>query len=120
MAGGAVGVSPAGFLPSIFSSPADDFSGVAVYPFPVGPFAGAQLAFDVDLPAFGQVIPRDFGQSRKEHYAVPFSAFLLVAGVLVGPGFRGCNADGRRGDAIRQETDVRVCAEVADEGGFVQ
>ena len=55
----------------------------------VGPFAGLQLAFDVNLGALLQILLGDLAQAFVEdHHAVPLGLFLALAGRLVAPGFR--------------------------------
>src|SRR5207253_3154449 len=55
------------------------------------PFAGLQLALDVDLRALAQVLLGDPRQVLVEdHDVVPLGALLALAGGLVLPVLRGC------------------------------
>src|SRR5690349_4516746 len=72
-----------------------DFRRVSVVVVLVGPFAGLQLAADVNLAALSQILFRDADESLiPDHHAMPFGVFLALAAVLVFPAFR-------RGDAER-------------------
>src|SRR5690606_6382955 len=71
-----------------------------------------QLAFDVDLRAFLEVLASDLREPPEEGDAVPLGAFLRLAGLLVLPLFGSCDADLRHGVSSRRVTHFRVSAEV--------
>src|SRR5690606_28019855 len=97
-----------------------DFGRVAVIAALVLPFAGLQLAFDIDLGAFFQVLlghaDQRFGIDRDR---MPLGAFLALAGIAVLPGFRG--GDAQVGDlaAAGKGADFGVLAQVADQDHLV-
>ena len=67
--------------------------GVAVVAGLVLPFAGAELALDIDLAALAQIPLGNACQPfRKYGYIVPLGALLLFPGVTVFPAFRCGNA----------------------------
>jgi len=55
------------------------------------PLASLQLAFDVDLLTFRQVLTTDLGELLPGNDVVPLGALLLIA-ALVLPGLIGCEA----------------------------
>src|SRR4029077_20151981 len=59
-------------------------------PLLIGPLARLQLAFEVNLRAFLEILLGDLGETLVEdHHAVPLGLFLAFAGRLVAPAFRG-------------------------------
>ena len=83
--------------------------------FPVGPLAGFELAFDVNLGALLQVFLRNPDQPvGVDRNTVPFRALLPPAAGLVFPGLaRGdrqvCNAP-----AALKRADFQIFAEIPD------
>src|ERR1700729_506387 len=66
------------------------FGGIFFRSVLVGPFAGLQLAFDIDLGALAQIFLRHIGQVLVEdHHPVPLGLFLALAAGLVAPAFAG-------------------------------
>ena len=65
-----------------------DFSSVPGLVALVRPLAGLNPSFDVDLPALRQILLTDFSLPPKYDNAMPFRAFLFLAG-LVGPALMG-------------------------------
>src|SRR5215831_13983287 len=66
-----------------------DFGSLSFVAILVVPFPGLETPFDVDETALGEVLIADFGQPVPHHNVVPLGAFLLFAGILVGPAFIG-------------------------------
>ena len=66
-----------------------DFGGVTILAALVLPFAGLQLAFEVNGASFFQIFTGDLCDLAHEHHAMPFSAFFLLAGLLVSPALTG-------------------------------
>ncbi len=79
----------------------------------------AQAAFDINLRAFFQVFAGDFRQATEKHHAMPFRAFLLVAGLLVLPLLAGCNVDPGDGVAVGRIFHIRVSAQIPDDNYLV-
>src|ERR1700754_4649768 len=64
--------------------------GVFLLPVLVRPFAGLELALDIDLGALAQIFLRHVRQVLVEdHHPVPFGLLLALAAGLVAPGLRG-------------------------------
>src|SRR5450830_68929 len=96
----------------------DDFSGVtldAVF----FPLAGLQLAFDVDLRTFTQVLAGNLGNLAEHRHTVPLGLLDLLTGLLVGPLFAGRQTQVGHGVAVRQEANLRILAARADQYDFV-
>ena len=56
----------------------------------VRPFAGGQLAFDIDLAALAQIFGGNLSQAIAEHDAMPFGLFFALASDFIFPLFAGC------------------------------
>jgi hypothetical protein len=79
----------------------DDFS--AVFPLsalPVLPACGLELAFDVHLGAFGNVLPYDLRQTLPSDDAVPLGPFLLLTVSIFEPFIGGEAEIGDRSAAL--------------------
>src|SRR5712671_6853013 len=86
----------------------------------VGPLAGLQLAFEVSLGAFLEVLLRDLAQAfAEDHHPVPLGFFLAVPGRLVAPAFRGRHAQLHDRPAVLRATHLRILAEIADQNHLV-
>ena len=97
-----------------------DLRRVAVVAGLVLPFAGLQLALDIDLRALLQVLLGDLGEVVVEdHDAMPLGLFLALAGILVAPAFRG--GDPQIDDRIAgvQPPDFGISPEIADQNDLV-
>ena len=96
-----------------------DFGAVAVLPVLIRPFAGADAAFHINLRAFAQVLPGNFGQAAVEHQAVPFGVLFGLASLLVAP-FVG---RGQRNIgyliATGERAHFRVSSQIADKNDFI-
>ena len=98
----------------------DDLSGIAVITILVLPFAGLQLAFDVNLGALLQVLLRDPHKAfLEDRNLVPFGALAALTGILVFPGFRGRDPQIADLTAILELPDFRISAEIADKDDLV-
>src|SRR3954451_12155551 len=86
----------------------------------VGPFAGLELARDIDLGALLEVLLGDAGDVLVEdHHPVPLGLLLALAGGLFLPALRGGEAEVHDGLAGAEPPDFRVLAEVADQDDLV-
>ena len=94
--------------------PTFTFSGVFFHAGLVGPFAGLQGTFDIDLRAFTQVLAGHFGQFAEQHHAVPLGLLFGFAGLLVTPAFGGGQSDVGNGTAVRHVADFRILTQIAD------
>src|SRR4051812_11688668 len=64
------------------------FGGIFLGAVLVGPFAGLELALDIDLGAFLEIFLGYIGEVLVEdHHAMPLGLFLLFAAGLVAPAF---------------------------------
>src|ERR1700704_486178 len=96
------------------------FGGVFFDAALVGPFAGLQLAFEVNFCALLQILLGDFAQPFiEDHDPVPFGLFLALAGGLVAPAFRGGYAQIGDRPAVLGPPDFRILAEIADQNHLV-
>src|SRR3546814_7593726 len=79
----------------------------------------SDLAFDVDLGTFLQILAGDLAELAGEHDVVPLRHFLLLTSLLVLPAFGG--GDGGIGDRIagRKIADLGIFAEIADQDDFI-
>src|SRR5690606_12655640 len=64
-----------------------NFRGVLLSAGLIGPFAGTQLAFNINLRTFTQILTSHFRQFAKQHNAVPFSLLFHLTGRFITPGF---------------------------------
>ena len=80
----------------------DDFGGVA-FDAVLFPLTGLQLAFDVALRAFAQVLSGDLGNLAEQRYTVPLGTLNLLARLLVGPLLAGGQA---RGDLLERRMPI--------------
>ena len=96
-----------------------DLGRPAIVAIPVLPFAGTQLALDIDLRSLAQVFRGDLGQAVEHCHLVPLGALLLLAGLLVFPLLAGRDAQIGDRAAARHVARVRILAEIADQYDFV-
>src|SRR5262249_43537630 len=97
-----------------------DLGRVALLAALVGPFACRELALEIDLGAFADVLLRDLCELFVEDDdAVPFGAFLALAGLAIAPGIRRCHRHVHHGSAILHGPHFGVAAEIADQDDFV-
>src|SRR5262249_18616721 len=98
----------------------DDLGRIALRPGLVGPFAGLQRTFDIDLAALAQILFRDLRQPLVEdHHTVPFGLLAALAAVLVAPVLRGGDREIDDLQAVLGAADFRIAAEIADENDLV-
>ncbi|CDX36538.1 hypothetical protein MPLA_1840002 [Mesorhizobium sp. ORS 3359] len=97
-----------------------DLGRVAVIAGLVLPFAGLQLALDIDLHALLQILLGHLGELVVEDDdIVPLGLFLALARILVAPAFRGGYADVDDRIAGIQAADFWVRPEIADQNDLV-
>ncbi|ODR93450.1 hypothetical protein AUC69_04415 [Methyloceanibacter superfactus] len=97
-----------------------DLRGVALLALLVLPFAGLQLAFQINLRALLQILLGDLGQALVEdHDAMPLRALAPLARRLVAPAVAGGDPQIDDGPAILGVADFRIGSEIADENDFV-
>ena len=99
--------------------PRHDLRGVAILTVLSLPLARLDIAFDIDLPAFAQVLLGDFSELPEHHHSVPFRPLAPLVGLPVRPGIAGCEAKIRDGAAARAIAGLRVRPEIADENDLV-
>src|SRR5450830_670697 len=85
----------------------------------VGPLAGAQRAFHIDLRTLAQVLACDFSQTAVEHHTVPLGGFLHFARLLVFPAVGGGDGDVGHLVAAGEGADLGVAPQVADDDDFI-
>ena len=97
----------------------DDFS--AVFPLPALPILPAcrlELAFDVHLGTFGNVLPNDLRQTLPGHDVVPLGPLLPFVVSVLEP-FVGSEAEVGDWSAALRIPDLRVFANIPNEDDFV-
>ena len=62
-----------------------DLSGVLLHSRIVSPFAGTQLAFDIDLCAFAEIFTCHLCQLPEQYYVMPFNRLAFLSCRLVIP-----------------------------------
>ena len=97
----------------------DDFGRPAIVAALIGPFAGAQAAFDQDGAALAQIVLGEFSSAAEKNDAVPFGFFhgLTVAVFVAARGGDAQGSDG--GAAVGGVADFRIGAEVAENNNLV-
>ena len=96
------------------------FGCVAVLPtLLVGPLAGANAALNVNLRAFAQILPCNFGQTASKHQSVPLGMLAHIASLLVFP--LVCGGYSNIGDlvAIGKRTHLWIAPEIANKNHFI-
>ena len=78
-----------------------------------------QLALDINLGAFAEILGRDFGQPVEHDDLVPLGAVLLLARLLVLPALARRDREIGHGRTAGHVARLRICAEIADEDDFV-
>src|SRR5262245_66540405 len=80
------------------------------------PFPRLQLALEVDLRAFFQILLGHFGKILiEDHHAVPLGPFAALAGRLVAPGLGSRQPQIDYGPTVLGPADFGVSAEIADQ-----
>src|SRR5581483_2125216 len=84
------------------------------------PFARLQRAFEVNLRALLQILLGDAAEALVEdHNAVPLGLLAALAGILVFPALRRCDAQIGDRTAVLRAADLRIRAEISDQDHFV-
>lgn len=98
---------------------AANFGGVALLAILIGPLAGAQAAFDIDLRALLQILAANLGQLAESRDTDPLGHFLAFAGLLVLPVLRAGNAEIADCLAAGGVACFRIAPQIADADPFV-
>src|SRR6185437_5971566 len=86
----------------------------------VGPFAGLQLAFNVNLGTLFQILPGNLAEPFVEdHDPMPLGLFLALAGRLVAPVLGGRNAEICNRPSVLGAPDFRILAEISNQNHLV-
>src|SRR4051812_17121312 len=86
----------------------------------VGPFAGLQLAFNINLGTLLQILLRNLAKPLiEDHHPVPFGFFFSFSGPFVAPGFGSRDAEVGNGPPVLRPPDFGILAEVSDQNHFV-
>src|SRR3954454_573425 len=86
----------------------------------VGPFAGLERTFDVNLGALLQILFGDLAEPLiEDHDAVPLGLFLALAGCLVAPRLRGRDAQIGDRPPVLRAADFRILAEISNQNDLV-
>ena len=85
----------------------------------IGPFAGTQLAFDINLRTFTQIFAGHFCQFAEQHNAVPFSLFFHLAGRFITPGFGSSQRNVGNCATIWHVAYFRVLTQITNENNLV-
>src|SRR5690625_4044744 len=96
----------------------DDLSGVAILSVLALPFARAQRALYVHFGTLFQVFTGNFGQTVKEHHAVPLCTLLRLTGLLIFPAFRCRHTHVGDRTPLGHKTGFRVLPQIADKNDF--
>ena len=96
-----------------------DFGGIALHAVFVVPATGLQLAFDVALGAFAQVLTGNLGHLAEQHHTVPFGTLLALTRLLVHPLLTGGQAQVGHGVAVAQVANFGILTAGADQNDFV-
>src|SRR5229473_1056352 len=93
---------------------------IAVLALLVLPFAGLQLALEIDLGALLQILLGDPAKPLVEdHHPVPFGPLPAFAGGLVAPAVGRRHAQVRHWPAVLGAADFRIRPEIADQDHLV-
>jgi len=96
-----------------------DLGGVFFLTRLVSPFTGTQLAFNVDLRTFTQILAGHFRQFAEQHNAVPFSLLFHLTGRFITPGFGSSQRNVGNCATTRHVAYFRVLAQITDENHLV-
>src|SRR5581483_4755727 len=97
-----------------------DLGRVAVLPVLVLPFAGLQLALEINLRTFLEVLLGDLGEAfAEDDDAVPLGLLAPLAGRLVAPAFGRGHPQSDDRAPILGAADLGVGAQIADENDLV-
>src|SRR6185369_9503811 len=78
----------------------------------------ANTAFDVDLPALGEILPAGLGLFAPNHDVMPFGAFLALA-VAVVPLLGSCQRKVGHGAAGAGKAHLGIFSYMTDENNFI-
>src|SRR5690606_30590834 len=84
------------------------------------PFAGLELAFDVDLGALAQILLDDPAQVLVEdHDGVPLRLLAALARGFIAPALAGCDPEVGDRPPVLRAADLGILAEIADQDHLV-
>src|SRR5690606_937298 len=95
------------------------FGGVDILPFLVLPFPGLQLAFNVDLGAFAQVLPSHLSHLAEQHNPMPFGLRHQLSGLAILVTLVCGEVQVNHSVAVGGITSVRVLPQVTNENYLV-
>src|SRR5579864_2102824 len=97
----------------------DNLCAIFLFPaLPVLPTRGLQLAFNVELRSFPDVLAYDLRQPLPSHNAVPFCSVLPLIVPVLEAFVRG-QTDPRDRNAARRVLHFRVLADIADQNDLI-
>ena len=96
------------------------FGGIFVLAGLVLPFAGLQLAFDIDLAALFQIALSHAGEAfREDHHAVPLGLFTLFTAIAVLPALGSGDGEVHHLAAAGQVAHFGIGPQIADEDDLI-
>ncbi len=100
--------------PKQLDFPGYNFGRIAFLTLRVVPLVGPNTAFNIDLPAFGQIICAEFSSFAEGNDTVPFRSFLPVAFCSRRDIIICCEAEFADCDSVGTVSDIRVSPQSAD------
>ncbi len=100
--------------PKQLDFPGYNIGKIAFLTLRVVPLVGPNTAFNVDLPAFGQIISTEFSRFAEGNDTVPFRSLLPVAFCSGGDIVIGCEVEFCNCDPVGTVSDIRVSPQSAD------
>lgn len=98
----------------------DNLGGMTLKAIFAHPFAGLQIAFNVDQRPFFQMLAGNLRQPFVQHYTVPFRRIAARASRLVFPSFASRDRKMRNLVTVLQGAKLRVLSKMADQHGLVE
>ena len=84
------------------------------------PFAGLELALDIDLGALAQILLCDLGEwFGEDRHRMPFGPLLTLTRIAVAPGFRCGDPQVADLAAIGKVPDLGIAAEISYQNDLV-
>src|SRR5207244_1332854 len=96
-----------------------DFGSFSLIAVLVVPLAGLQAAFDVNQPAFRQILVADFRKPVPSDDVMPFRALLTFAGSFIVPGIVSRHGKAAERNAAGGVFELRITTEPAHKNHFV-
>ena len=93
---------------------------IAVIATVILPFAGLQLALNIDFRAFFQILLGDAAKSLgKQDNTMPFGLFAAFARVFITPVFAGCQTQIHHRTPVFGAPDIGVCAKISHQNDLI-